>query len=60
MTQVAVTGTREGPWFGRPATGMLLAWQGVAIDRIADGKLTERRVVVDFLDALRTAGFVEV
>jgi steroid delta-isomerase-like uncharacterized protein len=41
VTRVTFHGTHQGPFNGIAATGKRLEWAGVAIDRIADGKIVE-------------------
>ena len=41
-------GTQKGAYLGQPASGDLVNWTGVQIDRIADGKIAESWVVWDY------------
>ena len=58
-----VTGTHTGEWnlFGvpLPPTGKKIAYRGVGIWRIVDGKVVERKSVRDMLDFLRQLGIIE-
>ena len=41
VTRVTFHGTHQGPFNGIAATGKQVEWSGIAIDRIADGKVVE-------------------
>ena len=41
VTRVTFRGTHNGPFNGIPATGKQVEWSGIAMDRIADGKVVE-------------------
>ena len=41
VTRVTFHGTHSGPFIGIPATGKQVEWSGIAMDRIADGKVVE-------------------
>ena len=58
--RVTLRGTHQGAFLGLPATGRVVAATGIAIDRIADGKLAERWVVLDVIGLLRQRGAVAV
>ena len=49
-------GTHAGPFMGIPATGRAVAATGIAIDRLAAGKLAESWVSLDALGLLRQLG----
>jgi len=51
-------GTHRGPFMGFAATGRAVSAPGLAIDRLADGKLAESWVCVDALGLLRQLGAV--
>ena len=51
-------GTHRGPFMGFAATGQAVSAPGIAIDRLADGKLAESWVCVDALGLLRQLGAV--
>ena len=51
-------GTHRGPFMGFPATGRAVTATGIAIDRLADGKLAESWVCFDALGLLRQLGAV--
>jgi steroid delta-isomerase-like uncharacterized protein len=40
-TRVTFHGTHQGPFNGIPATGKQVQWSGIAMDRIANGKVVE-------------------
>jgi steroid delta-isomerase-like uncharacterized protein len=41
VTRVTFHGTHQGPFNGIAATGKRVEWSGIAMDRIADGKVVE-------------------
>ena len=41
VTRVTFHGTHQGPFNGVAATGKQVEWSGIAMDRIADGKVVE-------------------
>jgi steroid delta-isomerase-like uncharacterized protein len=41
VTRVTFHGTHQGPFNGIAATGRQVTWPGMAMDRIADGKVVE-------------------
>ena len=41
VTRVTFHGTHQGPFNGIAATGKQVEWSGIAMDRIADGKVVE-------------------
>jgi steroid delta-isomerase-like uncharacterized protein len=53
------TGTNTGPMMGHPPTGKRMKMSGVGLFRIKDGKVSENRVVADFLGMMQQLGFVE-
>ncbi len=52
-----VTGTNTRPLHGIPPTGKLIRFSGMAIDRVADGKIVEEWVHFNALDLLQQLGF---
>jgi len=52
----ALRGTHAGPFLGIPATGRVVTAAGIAIDRLADGKLAESWTSLDALNLLRQLG----
>jgi steroid delta-isomerase-like uncharacterized protein len=56
----ALTGTQTGPFLGLPPTGRSVKATGIAIDRVANGKLTERWGLLDAIGLLRQLGAVPV
>ncbi len=55
-----LVGTQTGPFLGLPPTGRPVRATGIALDRVADGKLAERWVVLDAIGLLRQLGAVAV
>lgn len=57
---VGVRGTMRckhtGPFLGVPATGRELAWEGLAIFRLVDGKIVERWFNSDSITIFRSLG----
>jgi steroid delta-isomerase-like uncharacterized protein len=49
-------GTHAGPFMGIPPTGRVVTSSGIAIDRLAGGKVTETWVSIDALNLLRQMG----
>ena len=41
VTRVTFRGTHQGPFNGIAATGKQVEWSGIAMDRLADGKVVE-------------------
>ncbi len=56
--QWRMTGTHQAAFQGIPPTGRKLAWTGITIVRIADGKIVERWANVDVLGILQQLGVV--
>lgn len=55
-----LTGTQTGPFLGLPPTGRPVKTTGIAIDRVASGKLAERWGILDAIGLLRQLGAVPV
>lgn len=60
VTHVRGTGTQTGEFQGIPATGKTMHMESVNIDRIVDGKIAERWLLVDTLGALVQLGVVNL
>src|SRR5262249_40290747 len=56
VTRVTVTGTHQGEYRGIPATGKHIKYMGIAIDRIADGKVVEMWHQADTVSMLQQIG----
>src|SRR5215211_498515 len=52
----SLRGTHAGPFLGIPPTGRVVTAAGIAIDRVAGGKVTESWVSLDALNLLRQLG----
>ena len=52
-----ITGTNTGPLRGMPPTGKAVRFSGLAIDRVANGKIVEEWVSFNLLDLLQQLGF---
>jgi predicted ester cyclase len=58
VTRVYAYGTQTGELFGIPPTGKRMTSTGMAIHRIADGKIVEYWGEVDTLGVLRQLGVI--
>lgn len=58
VTRWTFSGTHDGQLMGIPPTGKRLTVTGVAVDRIADGKLLESWLEMDTLRMLQDLGVV--
>jgi predicted ester cyclase len=58
-TRFTITGTHVGEYMGVPGTGKRLAFSGIDIVRMQDGKLMEHWVEVDLLGLLQQLGLVK-
>lgn len=56
--RMRATGTHQGPFMGRPATGRPMAIDIIDICRFADGKIVEHWGVPDRLTLLQQLGFL--
>jgi steroid delta-isomerase-like uncharacterized protein len=50
------SGTHRGEFLGMPATGKVIKVNGVVIDRIVAGKMTDSRILMDTLSMLQQLG----
>jgi steroid delta-isomerase-like uncharacterized protein len=51
------TGTHDGPWLGRPATGKTFTLTGINMERIDHGRIVEHFSYPDLLGLFRQLGF---
>lgn len=58
VTRFVWRGTHRGEFFGVPATGRQVSVPGVVIDRIADGKMQDSRILMDTLGLMQQLGVV--
>jgi steroid delta-isomerase-like uncharacterized protein len=58
VTRLTAHGTQTGVLFGIPPTGRRFTVTGIAIHRIAAGKIAEHWHVIDMLGALRQLGVI--
>jgi hypothetical protein len=56
VRRFTLRGTHAGPFMGIPPTGRAVAAAGIAIDRLAGGKVAESWVSLDALNLLRQLG----
>jgi steroid delta-isomerase-like uncharacterized protein len=52
------TGTHRATFLGIPSTGRKVAVKGVVIDRLADGKMADSRILMDTLGMMQQLGVV--
>jgi steroid delta-isomerase-like uncharacterized protein len=50
------TGTHRATFFGIPSTGRKVTVKGVVIDRLADGKMADSRILMDSLGLMQQLG----
>jgi len=60
VTRVSAYGTQTGELFGIPPTGNQMRVKGIAVHRIADGKIVEHWNEIDNLGAMQQLGVVSV
>jgi len=58
VTRLTAYGTQTGELFGIPPTGQRVVMTGIAIHRIADGKIVEHWHEIDMLAGLQQLGVV--
>jgi steroid delta-isomerase-like uncharacterized protein len=56
VTRFQWTGTHRGPFLGIPATGNSVAVNGVVIDLIEAGKMSQSRILMDTLSLMQQLG----
>ena len=59
-TSIVARGTHLGVWLGIKPTGQVLAFTGVNIDRVVDGKIVEHGGAAIMLEPLLEAGAIRV
>jgi steroid delta-isomerase-like uncharacterized protein len=52
------SGTHRGAFLGIPATGRNVRVTGMVIDRVADGKMAESRILMDRLSLMQQMGVI--
>jgi predicted ester cyclase len=60
VSRVTAVGTQTGERFGVPPTGRRFTSTGIAIHRIADGKIVEHWAETDRLGALQQLGVLDM
>ena len=58
VSRQTVTGTHQGEYLGRPATGRSVTYNEIFIVRFADGRIVEIWGVVDLLSQMKQLGFI--
>jgi steroid delta-isomerase-like uncharacterized protein len=58
VSRQTVTGTHQGEYLGRPATGRSVTYNEMFIVRFADGRIVEIWGVVDLLSQMKQLGFI--
>src|SRR5579862_542406 len=56
VTRFTWTGTHQGDFIGIPATGKGVTVRGVVIDRLANGRMADSRILMDTLGLLQQLG----
>jgi steroid delta-isomerase-like uncharacterized protein len=52
------TGTHRGDFLGIPATGKSVKVKGVVIDRVAGGRMSDSRILMDILGMMQQLGVI--
>jgi len=60
VTEIVATGTHAGEWLGMRPTGRRLAFTGVNVDRVVDGRIVEHGGAANLLLPLLEAGALKV
>jgi len=60
VTRFTWTGTHRGPFMGIPATHRGVTVKGVVIDRLAAGKMSDSRILMDTFSMLQQLGVIPV
>jgi steroid delta-isomerase-like uncharacterized protein len=58
VTRFTWTGTHRGPFMGIPATHRGVIVKGVVIDRLAAGKMSDSRILMDTFSMLQQLGVI--
>lgn len=58
VARLRLRGRHDGPFAGRPATGMVASWGSIRIYRVADGRVVETWAMQDRLGLLQQLGAV--
>ena len=58
VTRFTWTGTHQGAFLGVPATGRSVSVKGVVIDRLAGGKMSKSRILMDSLGMMQQLGVI--
>ncbi len=58
VTRFTWTGTHRGPFMGIPATNRGVTVKGVVIDRLAAGKMSDSRILMDTFSMLQQLGVI--
>ena len=58
VTRFTWTGTHRGPFLGIPATGKQVTVKGVVIDRLANGRMADSRILMDSLGMMQQLGVI--
>jgi steroid delta-isomerase-like uncharacterized protein len=53
-----MSGTQNGPWAGRPASGKTMQMQGMNLEKLVDGKIVEHHSYPDLMAAFMQLGFI--
>jgi steroid delta-isomerase-like uncharacterized protein len=58
VTRFTWTGTQRGTFLGVPATGRSVRVKGVVIDRLADGRMKDSRILMDTMTMMQQLGVI--
>jgi steroid delta-isomerase-like uncharacterized protein len=58
VTRFTWTGTHRGPFMGIPGTNRPVTVKGVVIDRLAAGKMSDSRILMDTFSILQQLGVI--
>ncbi len=58
VTRFTWTGTQRGSFLGIPATGRPVTVKGVVIDRLAQGKMADSRILMDTFAMMQQLGVI--
>jgi len=53
-----MSGTQDGPWAGRPASGKTMQMQGMNLERLENGYIVEHHSYPDLMTAFMELGFI--
>ena len=60
VTRITARGTHQGEWLGIRPTGKAVAFTGVNIDKVVDGRIVEHGGAANLLEPLLEIGAIQV